>query len=429
MIPIKNAHLKVAAGTHEGMRGKNNEDLFGVSAYQLSITNPTPALFAIVADGIGGHSAGEVASEIAVEMISQAVAESDSSHPTTIMQAAIIQTSQAIATQAQANNQEKGMGTTCVCAWIVANQLYIAAVGNSRIYLLRNGKLSQINIDHTWVQEAVDAGALTPAQARRHPHANVIRRYLGSRQQVEVDLRLILHANDSDAQALKNQGATLYPGDRLLLCSDGLNDMIEDKLIHEHLAGDDLNQAVINLINSANEAGGKDNTTVVILEMPGGAKKKFSLSQLFENKIKSGAVLLGIGGILLGMTIIAALSYLGWNAFFNKPTVTPTSTPPPAATEMLPPLATEMLPPLATEMLPPLATLPPPASLLPAASLTPAKAVTQVTLPPLLLTNIPLLTATPSSELGDPTATYTAVPLYTYTPVPTESLPSETPTP
>ena len=101
MIPVERAHLKVAARSHEGMTDKNNEDQFAVTAYELSSTDSTPALFAIVADGIGGHQAGEVASEIAVDMISQAVAESDGSQPTAIMQAAAIQASQAILAQSE----------------------------------------------------------------------------------------------------------------------------------------------------------------------------------------------------------------------------------------------------------------------------------------------------------------------------------------
>ena len=110
MIPVEHAHLKVAARSHAGMTGKNNEDQFAVTAYELSATDSTPSLFAIVADGIGGHQAGEVAAEIAVDMISQAVAESDGSQPTAIMQAATIQASQTILAQSESDPDKAGHG-------------------------------------------------------------------------------------------------------------------------------------------------------------------------------------------------------------------------------------------------------------------------------------------------------------------------------
>lgn len=266
MIPIEQAHLKIGADTHTGMKGKNNEDQFSVSAFQLSLLDETPAVFAIVADGIGGHRAGEVASEIAVEMISKGVAESDASQPVAIMQAGMIQASQTIYLQANSDGKKEGMGTTCVTAWVIGNKLYSASVGNSRLYLLRNGRLTHLNIDHTWVQEAVDAGALTEEQARIHPHANVIRRYLGSPQEVEVDTRL--RTDRSGRYTSDHQGLELRPGDRLLLCSDGLNDMIEDDQIREHALNNNLDRAVAALIEAANQAGGKDNITVVLLEYP-----------------------------------------------------------------------------------------------------------------------------------------------------------------
>lgn len=268
MIPSDQAHVHLIAKSDPGKVGKNNEDLFSVAAYQVSATNPTPALFAIVADGVGGHLAGEVAASVAVEMISKAVAESDASQPTAIMQAAIIQASQTILTQAESDPKKQGMGTTVVCVWLVGDQLYTAAVGNSRIYLIRKRKMVQVNVDHTWVQEAVEIGALKPESTRNHPNANIILRNLGMRTQLQVDLRLRLKPKDSNQQMLANQGARLYPGGRLLLCSDGLNDMVEDKDILGIARNDTLDEASQKLIDKANQMGGKDNITVVMLEMP-----------------------------------------------------------------------------------------------------------------------------------------------------------------
>ena len=273
MIPAERAHYYVVAKTDDGKEGKNNEDSFSVTAYKLSETDDTPVLFAIVADGIGGRNAGEVAAGMAVEMISEAVADSDASQPAEIMQAAIIQASKAIHALGVSEGQKKSMGTTCVCTWIVGDKLYIAYAGNSRLYMIRGKKMHQVTIDHTWVQEAVDAGALTPAQARIHPNANIIRRHLGDRKGIEVDLRLKLSPDDSNEKALGNQGAQMLPGDRLLLTTDGLTDLVDDTQIYKLIAGNSIEEAAQKLIDAANDQGGKDNITIAIIEVPGAEKR------------------------------------------------------------------------------------------------------------------------------------------------------------
>ena len=304
MIPVEQAHLKIAADSHTGLKGKNNEDQFSVSAYQLSVLDPTPSVFAIIADGIGGHRAGEVASAIAVEVVCQSVAESDASQPVAIMQAAMIQASSTIHAQASSDENKDGMGTTCVTAWVIGDRLYSASVGNSRLYLLRGGKLIHLNMDHTWVQEAVDAGALTAEQARIHPHANVIRRYLGSPQEVEVDTRL--RTDRSARYSPDHQGQELRPGDRLLLCSDGLNDMIDDDRIQELARRGDLDAAVVDLIEAANEAGGKDNITVILLEHP----KKKGLAGLAQSlrQLKLQTLIAYAGLLVIGLGMLTALA-------------------------------------------------------------------------------------------------------------------------
>lgn len=266
MIPVENAHLRVAAATDPGMKGKNNEDQFAVAAFKRPGNPAKSILFAIVADGIGGHRAGEIAADMAVEIISDKIAFSDGHQPLETMQAAIIQASQAIYTQGSSSSEQLGMGTTVVCIWIEDKNLYAAHVGNSRLYMLRANKLYQLNVDHTWVKEAVDAGALTPEQARSHPHANIIRRYLGSPTPPEVDLRIRTDRNNTYTK--ENQGFRLRPGDRIMLCSDGLNDMVVDQTIADELKGEDLHESVAELINAANLRGGKDNITVILLEVP-----------------------------------------------------------------------------------------------------------------------------------------------------------------
>jgi serine/threonine protein phosphatase PrpC len=278
MIRANHAPLYVAAVTHPGMAGKQNEDRFAVSSYRLSADDPTPSVFAIVSDGIGGHKAGEVAAEMAVETVSHMVAQSDARQPLEILDHAIQVTSDAIASKARDNAQRLGMGTTCACAWIVGNQLFTASVGDSRIYLLRNGGLMQLTVDHTWVQEAVEKGLLQPEEAHNHPNVHVIRRYLGSPRTPEADTRMRLATDESDTQSRSHQGLRLLPGDLLLLCSDGLTDVVADDEIEPAVRNLDLQPAAQALVDLACARQGRDNITVVMLLVPqdqtGAVKKK-----------------------------------------------------------------------------------------------------------------------------------------------------------
>ena len=211
MIPSERSHLFVAAITHPGMTGKSNEDRYSVSAFRLDDEYSTPVVFAIVADGIGGHKAGEIAAEIAVNTISYFISESDGSEPEETLEYAIIQAGDAIQKQSLKDITQQGMGSTCACAWIIDDRLYTASVGDSRIYLLRNEGIRQITIDHTWVQEALDHGIIKPEQARNHPRSHIIRRYLGSKSTVVPDLRLKLSPEENEAQTLANQGTAAFP--------------------------------------------------------------------------------------------------------------------------------------------------------------------------------------------------------------------------
>lgn len=273
MIRTDRSHLYVAAHSHPGMSGKNNEDNFAVSAYLISKMNPTPSVFAIVSDGIGGHRAGEVASELAVNLISEAVEKREGGHPLAVFQNSFYRVSEAIFEKAEADVSQRGMGATAACAWVVGFQLYIAYAGDSRIYLIRGKKIYQLSRDHTWVQEALEKGLLDHAGLKNHPNLHVIRRYLGSTEPPEPDLRLFLAPDESDAKAKANQGLLLEPGDVVLLCSDGLTDLVDDSEICAGLHGRTLNQAAEALISLANERGGHDNITVVMLGVPFDPKK------------------------------------------------------------------------------------------------------------------------------------------------------------
>lgn len=326
MIPADRAHLYVAASTHPGMKGKNNEDQYAVSAYLLSEADPTPSLLAIVSDGIGGHRAGEVASQIAVETISRTVAKSDGSNPTATLEDAITLASQAIVEQAELHPEKRGMGATCVCAWVIGNRLYSASVGDSRLYLLRGNSITQLTTDHTWIQEAIEYGALTPEQARRHPNVHVIRRYLGSQPPPEVDFRLRVNPAETDSQAQANQGFPLIPGDFLLLCSDGLTDLVDQAEIKSTLRSHSREEALQALTQLANQRGGHDNITIVVLEVPSHAvKTQISQVRIRSQRKKLLALLLFfiVAGFLLTLLLLAIAGGI-WFIFNASPSATPT---------------------------------------------------------------------------------------------------------
>ncbi len=269
MIRTQRAHLHVAALSHPGMSGKNNEDRFAVLSHVLSREEPIPSLFAVLSDGIGGHRAGEVAAELAVDHISHAISESNGRDPLRSMEEAVHAASEAIAHHSASDNDRHGMGATCACAWVIGDKLYIACVGDSRIYLLREGQMRQLTTDHTWVQEAVEKKIIQPEEAREHPNVHVIRRYLGSLKLPEVDFRLKLSDSENSIQAQKNQGMALLPDDILLLCSDGLTDMVwADEIQKTLLEAENPKAAVQRLVAQANERGGHDNITVIVISAP-----------------------------------------------------------------------------------------------------------------------------------------------------------------
>jgi len=329
MIRTERAHLNSAAQTHEGMSGKNNEDRYAITSFQLDEDDPTPVLFAVVADGIGGHRAGEVAAELAVDHITQAVEESDARRPKNILKSAIHEASDAIADHASTSDEKKGMGATCACLWVIGDKIYTATVGDSRIYLLREGRIQQLSTDHTWIQEAIERNIITPDMAYDHPNVHVIRRYLGSSEPPEVDFRLRLYASETDAVAEGNQGMQIRPGDTFVLCSDGLTDLVWNDEIAEIIREKEtLEAAAKGLVDTANERGGHDNVTVVLVKGPRDLEMQASKKKNWMPWI--------IGGGITLLLVLAFASVLAVNLLrttvFATPTQTPTVTLAPSAT-------------------------------------------------------------------------------------------------
>jgi serine/threonine protein phosphatase PrpC len=349
MIRITRAHLNVDAQTHAGMTGKNNEDRYAVASFVLDKRDRTPVVFAVLADGIGGHRAGEVAAELAVNHMMQVVARSDGRHIRRTIEEAVIEASDAIAAHSESNENLKGMGATCATAWIVGDKLHTAYVGDSRIYLVRGGRIQQLTVDHTWVQEAIERGVLTPEMARQHPNVHVIRRYLGSPTPPDPDFRLKLFNDEGDQHAENNQGLQLQPSDILLLCSDGLTDLVwNDEILEVIRSKPNVKEASRALIELANSRGGHDNITVVLIAVP----SNFKL--VVRKNVNWKPWIIGIiAGIILvmGAGVVFTLGLLDRN---GNSTPTPTLTPTPILTKT--PLSTST--PLSTMTILPTLSLP-----------------------------------------------------------------------
>src|SRR2546428_2494541 len=208
------------------------------------------ALF-IVADGMGGHAAGEVASEIAVDTVSNMYYQDDSDDVSVSLLHAIKRANALIHQRAAENMLRSGMGTTCVAAVLRGNMAYIANVGDSRAYLVRAGNAKQVSQDHSWVAEQVRAGLLTEDQARTHAQRNVITRCLGTQSDVEIDLF----------------SEMLEEGDSLVLCTDGLSGLISDDDLRRIVSQFVPQESVYHLVERANENGGPDNITAIVIHV------------------------------------------------------------------------------------------------------------------------------------------------------------------
>ncbi len=209
----------------------------------------------IVADGMGGHAAGEVASEMAVRIIARElrdVAREDEGRAADKLRTAIRRANEQIFQRTLNEQDKRGMGTTATAMLILGAKYLIGHVGDSRAYVLREDEMVQLTKDHSYVQEQVDAGYLTPQQARVHPYSNVITRCVGANDDVDPDV----------------YGGTLRGGDLYLLASDGLTGMLEDHELKEILQnGSDMDTALAELIDTANGRGGLDNITAIILQV------------------------------------------------------------------------------------------------------------------------------------------------------------------
>ncbi len=247
----KQLRLDPAQLTDVGRKRPHNEDNMAyVIPKDPQVMARKGALF-IVADGMGGHAAGEVASEIAVDTVSNVYYQDDSEDICVALLRAIKRANALIYQRAAENMLRSGMGTTCVAAVLRGKIAYIANVGDSRAYLIRAGQAIQISQDHSWVAEQVRAGLLTEDQARSHAQRNVITRCLGTQPDVEIDVFPV----------------ELQEGDSLVLCTDGLSGLISDEELRTIVDQHQPQESVYLLVERANENGGSDNITAIVVRV------------------------------------------------------------------------------------------------------------------------------------------------------------------
>lgn len=246
--------IRAIVVTDLGNVRKNNED----TAYFVRPNDPkvreSKGYLGIVADGMGGHAAGEVASKMAVEQIRKSYYESQGNIEAGL-KAAFELANRKINQKAQSDQSKKGMGTTATAVVILNNELYCAHVGDSRLYHLSKTGIKQLSNDHTYIQELLRKGEISPEKAAVHPERNVLTRAMGTQKNVEVDVAKIK--------------APFEVGERLLLCSDGLYDYLNDQEIYKTAAEGELKSCAYELVNTAKQRGGHDNITVMIIEAIG----------------------------------------------------------------------------------------------------------------------------------------------------------------
>tara|TARA_Y100000588_G_C14158460_1_gene883735 strand:- start:123 stop:878 length:756 start_codon:yes stop_codon:yes gene_type:complete len=243
--------------TDVGLKREKNED----SYFAKTLSDNIAASWAlmIVADGMGGHVSGEIASKMAIDHVSEPFLEQLTKSPPLpknvgdLLTEMVRNANSEIFSQGTSNSDgiQRTMGTTCTAGMVMGEMFHVSHVGDSRAYLFRNEQLTQLTVDDSWVMEQVTAGNLTVSQARKHPNRNIVTQALGIDGYIDVEEISI----------------SLQHGDRIMLCSDGLHGLIADEELGDVLTEPCLKSTVNNLIGRAKEYGGDDNITVVLGEV------------------------------------------------------------------------------------------------------------------------------------------------------------------
>ncbi len=243
--------MRVGAYTDKGKVRQVNED-----SYYIPGDMDNDIRLFVVADGMGGHNAGDIASKVATEVVTKYIlhnfgdCDKDKDNLLSLLKEGIILANQSIYEKSMTDPQVKGMGTTLVVVLIYTGRLYIAHVGDSRVYIIRKAGIFQLTRDHSFVEELVESGQITREQAASHPQKNIITRALGSEGQVDIDVCV----------------RRFYKNDTVILCTDGLTNLISNQEISQKAQTiESPQQLAEQLVGMANEAGGIDNITVVVV--------------------------------------------------------------------------------------------------------------------------------------------------------------------
>jgi protein phosphatase len=239
-------------------------------------------ILGVVADGIGGESAGERAAQVVVDKIFEYIQNSESSDIPEILKTAIEKANHVVYQEARSDKKKQNMGSTAAVALIWQNRLYVANVGDSRVYLIRGKQVLQLTIDHNWANDTIRAKRLPPEEALRHPRRDELVRSIGYEEKVQVDLGLYVNSPSiSEEKARTAQGYELKPGDRVLICSDGLiktrrdgkGHFVEPEEINRIVANALPDQSAPQLVKKALEREVDDNVSVIVIDVPGGHRR------------------------------------------------------------------------------------------------------------------------------------------------------------
>lgn len=250
--PFVLARTKFAAKTDLGLVRENNEDKFDFMEPEDPVLLASRGSVYAVADGMGGHAAGQIAAELALKTFFKTYYGSLAANPKDALTSAVAAANAVVHTTAGAVPGRSGMGCTLTAVAVLEDQLLVVHVGDSRAYLVRSGELKQLTEDHSWVAEQVKRGAMTQEEARLSPFRNVITRSIGASNSIQPDIFSV----------------PLQSGDLVLLCTDGLSGVVSDSEILKILSEEAAPSfAAAKLIDAANSAGGPDNITVLILRI------------------------------------------------------------------------------------------------------------------------------------------------------------------
>jgi protein phosphatase len=245
--------VMVSAATDVGLKRTQNEDCFGTWVSEDPSDLERRGVLLVVADGMGGSRGGEVASKLAVETVLRSYREAPGEQPLDDLTRAVEAANRLVHGQSLAHPELRGMGTTCTALVVRDREAFLAHVGDSRAYAVRDGLIRQLSRDHSLVAQLVESRQITPEQARIDPRRNLVTRSVGVGNHVEVDAEHV--------------GSALREGDTMILSTDGLHGLVSDEELATHASGDDLDRACRELVALARRRGGHDNITLILARL------------------------------------------------------------------------------------------------------------------------------------------------------------------